>query len=172
MSHFRSAVLVGTATLAAAVQRPTAYRAGWALLLLVCCGGLVGAGLWAVLLALATVLVEWPCFARADRTFSYGERSARAVARVRVVQVEAGVVWKVSSVAAWPLGSGAGTALMAGIVETADREGAVLELQPATRAAREWYLRLGFVATGHKGLLRRTSRSGCLGESGNPARQA
>lgn len=153
MTPSRAALFVGRTTVAAAVRRPTAYSSGRMLLLLVLLGGLIGALIWLMLVAVATLVVEWPAFARADRIFSYGNGSARAVARVAV---RAGV-WRVSSVAARPQSHGGGTAVMAQIMTAADAAGATLELSPASAEVRDWYVRLGFVQDGRR--LRRAPRS-------------
>lgn len=144
MTPFRAAWLVGGATVAAAVRRPTAYNSGRMLLLLVVLGGLIGALVWLVLVAVSTLLVEWLAFARSDRIHTHRTDRAWAVARV----AERPGAWRVSSVAAWPQGDGAGTAVMAQIMAAADAAGVALELSAASAEVRDWYLRLGFVRDG------------------------
>lgn len=175
MTALRDAMFVGSVTVAAAITDPLRYRSGWMLILLVAAGSATGAtwalatgrvswpyavagalaGLvvWLVLLLVATLLVEWSSFARATVVFRHRDGRSRAVARVAPSRRTA-ETWRVSSVAAWPRGRGGGTAVMAQLIEEADRRGLALELTPSTARVRAWYEGLGFTAA-HESVLTR-----------------
>lgn len=165
MTELHDAIFVGAVTVGAALTDPLRHRTGWMLVLLAGAGcatgatwalvtgrvpwpygivGVLGAVLvWLLLVLLAVLAVEWPAFRRADVVFRDRRAGSRAVARVTPSTRTAGT-WRVSSVAAWPRGRGAGTAVMADLIAEADRRGLGLELTPSSSRVRAWYEGLGF----------------------------
>jgi len=155
---------VAAVTVATAVRRPRHSRPAWALGLLALAGAIVGAlvaspgripygiglGLaagaacWLCLVVVAALVVEAPAFARADRIVRIRDGRGRAVARIRTD----GLVWRLSSVAAWPSGRGLGEAVMLEVTSAADAAGVSVELAPSAAPVARWYGRYGFVSRG------------------------
>ncbi|MFI5736132.1 hypothetical protein ACIA49_38820 [Kribbella sp. NPDC051587] len=65
--------------------------------------------------------------------------------------------WEVKTLAAWPRGMGAGTALLVELLNEADREGADMELW-CTRFLEDWYRKFGFVLVSQRLGMRRMHR--------------
>lgn len=113
-------------------------------------GLLIGLTAGLVLFALVLGVGESVAAGRADHCWSITTSRGHAVALG--IDSTRGTV--IESVASWPLGSGAGTALVAQICQEADTHGRTLLLTAATNRLNAYYRRFGFQPSSGRRLTR------------------